>query len=217
MNNDTKIASAGSDGLIKVWSVSTEDCLLTIDAHDEEIFSLEYCEEERVLTSGCADGTVAEWEDRSEQVAQEEEEKREENWRLQDELRILLEENNISKALKLAIRLEQPRNALRTLQKLKCDERTLKDALGKVSTTKARTLIKFAAEWNANSRTCHEAQVVMKYLFSIYTCEQLLELDDMEENLKGLIAYTDRHFDRLSKIKQQFAFVDYTLYQMNFG
>ena len=217
MKKDTKIASAGSDGLIKVWSVSSDDCLLTVDAHESEIYALDYCEEQNALISGCADGTIVEWEDRSDQVQAELDQKNAENQELQNQLRILLEENNISKALKLAIRLEQPRNALRTLQKLKCDEHSLKEAVGKVSTTKARTLLKFAAEWNMNSRTCHEAQVVLKYLLSIYTCEQLLEMDEMAGNLMGLISYTNRHFDRLSKMKREFSFVDYTLHQMKFG
>ena len=40
LNQDTQLASSASDGLLKLWNVRTEECIATMDNHEDKVSSL---------------------------------------------------------------------------------------------------------------------------------------------------------------------------------
>ena len=118
---------------------------------------------------------------------------------MHEELQNLLHDKKIEKALKLAIKLEQPATALRVIKQLPCDSEVLEDALGSLSVNKASVLLNFITQWNVNSQNCHEAQALLKYLLSNFTPEEIITFKDVIPDITALISYTERHFKRISK------------------
>ena len=66
--------------------------------------------------------------------------------------------------------------------------------------------------WNQNSRHSYVAQKVLGIVLRCVGAEQLLQMDDLRPLLEGLIPYTERHFQRLSRLEQVGVM---TLYQIH--
>ena len=214
LKKGTQLVSSASDGLIKFWDVKTSECLLTLDEHENNVWGLSITPDGSKMISGSGDGTFIHWEDTTDEVREEDMKKYEESVKSNEELQNLLQEKQITKALKLAIRLEQPATALKIMKEMNCDKETIEKALGTLSPTKATVLLNFVSVWNTNSKNCHQAQVLLEYLLSNFTVEEILAFDDVQSNIRGLLAYTERHYNRLSKFQQQATFIDYTLHRM---
>lgn len=52
---------SGSDGLVKVWTVRTGECVATLDAHTERIWALTTSRDGEVLASGGGDSLICFW------------------------------------------------------------------------------------------------------------------------------------------------------------
>src|SRR4051794_1845437 len=63
----TQIVSAGSDGLVKLWTIRRSECVATLDNHTEKIWGLTVHRDEKVVVSAGADSVVNFWEDVTEQ------------------------------------------------------------------------------------------------------------------------------------------------------
>lgn len=66
----TQAISAGADGLVKVWSIKTAECINTLDNHEDRIWALCQSVDEQWMYSGGSDSLVVVWKD----VTQEEKE-----------------------------------------------------------------------------------------------------------------------------------------------
>lgn len=99
-------------------------------------------------------------------------------------------------------------------------------------------LLRFARDWNTNTKTCQVAQTVL------YTVMKLRKVDDvikaftdeesetmltqdsradkssylaLRELVDGIIPYTERHLSRMNKFVQESYVVDYILAEMDDG
>jgi len=214
LKQGTQIVSSGSDGLIKFWDVKTSASILTMDVHEENVYGLSVDGDGSTVITGSSDGTFVEWKETTAEVSAEKLKEYEEHLQDQQELKNLLQEKQIVKAFKLAIRLEQPATVLQILKELKCDVGYLVKTLGVMPLPKAAVLFGFVAAWNTNSRHSAEAQLLLKYLLCTYDSEDIRTSYDTISKTPGLIAYSERHYKRLSKMVQQRSFLDYTLHQM---
>lgn len=53
-------------------------------------------------------------------------------------------------------------------------------------------LLRFSVEWNTNSKTCHEAQLVLNQVLRIHTPDELLGLPNIKPILEGLLPYSGK-------------------------
>uniref|UniRef100_A0A0M3I8Z9 Utp13 domain-containing protein n=1 Tax=Ascaris lumbricoides TaxID=6252 RepID=A0A0M3I8Z9_ASCLU len=75
-------------------------------------------------------------------------------------------------------------------------------------------LLDFASQWNTNSRTSNASQQVLYEILHCYTPEQLLKTPNIASVVESFIPYTNRHFERLTRSRQNAAFLHYTWSQM---
>ncbi|KAI0313438.1 WD40 repeat-like protein [Amylostereum chailletii] len=61
------VISAGADGLVKVWEARGEECLATLDGHEDKVWALAVSRDARTIVSGAADSAVIFWEDCTEE------------------------------------------------------------------------------------------------------------------------------------------------------
>ena len=209
----TQILTTGSDGLVKLWTVKSSECVQTMDEHMDRVWALSTANNDQTVFTGSGDSVIIAWKDMTEQMQQEAAETREKQMLNYQELQNLLQEKRYSKALLLAIRLSQPFTALNVIKELLWEEdgnEQLESIVQILKNDQKQTLFKFVVSWNSNSRNCHEAQAVLRAILLYTHPEEIEKYPDAQSTIEALLPYTDRHFQRLSRIAQQATFLDYT-------
>ena len=52
---------SGSDGLLKLWTIKSSECIATLDAHDARVWALDVSGDEQRLVSGAGDSSLIVW------------------------------------------------------------------------------------------------------------------------------------------------------------
>ena len=68
LNHGTLLASSGSDGLIKIWAIKTQECISTLDQHTDKVWAMAVKKDESMMVSGSADASFITWNDITSQV-----------------------------------------------------------------------------------------------------------------------------------------------------
>lgn len=58
-----QLVSSASDGLVKVWTIKTNECETSLDNHTEKIWALAVRKDEKFVVSGGADSVINFWQD----------------------------------------------------------------------------------------------------------------------------------------------------------
>ena len=214
--DDKKLASVASDGLLKVWDSKSGNVLGTFDAHDDKIWAVTYCETNHQIITAGRDGNIFFWSDKTDEKKAEERDKANQLIQTEQTLSNYLQAGQLSKALRLSLRLDRPRQTKGTLQKLrKAGE--LEKALQTLDLDLKNILFKFVTQWNTiGGASCELAQSVLQLLITDYLSvekdERPYQVD--QRQLLGLSAYTEKHFKRLDKLQSRMAVVDLLLANM---
>lgn len=211
LSRGQQLLSCGADGLLKLWNIKTSECKMSLDNHDGKVWSLALSKNESLLITGGSDSKLVTLKD----VTAERREKRaKENEELvlqEQELLNLLHDKKMVKALKLALRMERPLHVLKIVNEvLKQGNEKLFETLKEINNTQKETLLRFAAEWNTNNKNCHAAQLV----FNILAPEIIagnLKVPSLASFIEGALPYTERHFERLTRLLQDLNFISYTV------
>ena len=224
-----QIASSGSDGLVKVWTIKTNECVTTLDLHTEKIWALTGSLDDQWLVSGGADSLICQWKDVTAEVEAQEVEAQEELVLREQELSNLLLKKDYVNAVGLAISLNQPFRVLTILTSVcmcvcicVCADLLNEGGIdGDFSKTlcllredQMQAVLKFTVKWNMNAKNTRVAQTVLKHVLCRYPPEVLAKFDGIQQTVEGLVPYTERHFQRLSRLQQLATFVDYTWQRM---
>ena len=52
---------SATDGLVKLWTVKTNECVKTLDEHEDKIWALAISKTGETFITGGADSTLVEW------------------------------------------------------------------------------------------------------------------------------------------------------------
>uniref|UniRef100_A0A671N1F7 U3 small nucleolar RNA-associated protein 13 C-terminal domain-containing protein n=1 Tax=Sinocyclocheilus anshuiensis TaxID=1608454 RepID=A0A671N1F7_9TELE len=193
----------GSDGLVKLWTIKTNECVKTIDAHQDKVWALHGSSKDDLMVTGSADSTITLW--------------KECEMKQQQELSNLLHEKKYLKALGIAISLDQPHTALRVIREIRQQEdgvQELEKTLLKLRQDQKESVLRFSVVWNTNSRSCLDAQAVLQVLLTHLSPEEILQYQGTRTHLEGLIPYTERHMQRIGRLLQASMFLDYMWQKM---
>lgn len=53
---------SGSDGLVKLWTIKTNECVKTLDAHQDKVWGLHGSRRDDKMVTGSADSNITVWE-----------------------------------------------------------------------------------------------------------------------------------------------------------
>ncbi|XP_066919285.1 transducin beta-like protein 3 isoform X2 [Clytia hemisphaerica] len=213
LSKGMQLLSTGSDGLLKIWDIKNNECLTTIDGHEEKTWALAIKKTEDFMVTGGEDSTIKIWMDITEKLKLEEEEKVHSKMEAEQELQNLLQQKKYTKAIGLAIRLEQPFRALNMFKDLLMEEEALEkiDQIVKgLKEYQVESLLDFICDWNTNAKHSFASQTVLSIILKTRTPDELLGYPRIKEILEALLPYTERHFDRMNNLVQQTHFVNYT-------
>ncbi|ORZ39314.1 quinon protein alcohol dehydrogenase-like superfamily [Catenaria anguillulae PL171] len=221
----TQLLSSGSDGLVKLWTIKTNECVATLDAHEDRVWALaSRGVDDGVVVSGGADSVIQVWEDST----VEEQEKR-----LKAEQDLIVKEQDLSNyllkkdyknAILLALSLNKPYRILKIVEEVMRHRQdatsisgsaAIDSALGSLPLPQVEKLLTFARDWNTHAKSSAVAHVVFRVLLEHHPLDALLTLAEIKPLADAVIAYTERHVNRLDEWVTQSYLLDYTIHAMD--
>ncbi|KAF6768474.1 hypothetical protein AHF37_05916 [Paragonimus kellicotti] len=208
------------------------------EAHEGRIWSLVLTPDESGFFTGGEDETLCYFQDVTQQLLEERAKKQEDFIQTRQRLDNLIEQKQFAAALRLSVQLDQPKRALDLLENLifvddddvrmpKYSRRrarlvdrivpALNGLLAKQNATDDGTsneslvqrLLTYLVNWNTRARTSLIAQCVLNWLLTSWTPEQLIQWPGFARTVESLLPYTTRHYQRISRLEEQLAVLDY--------
>jgi U3 small nucleolar RNA-associated protein 13 len=222
LSSGLQLISSGADGLLKLWTIRTNECDATMDGHNDKVWALDItpgCEE---IVSGGADSKLVVWEDTTKEV--------EDAKQVEDAQAILMDQSlanhlrnkEYAKALNIALKRDKPHHALKVLSAM-IEEDLAKGQSGLVSLKKEAvtwsdehliSILRYCREWNTRALNSNIAMATCKAIVSTIPAYKLAALDGVPEILAGIIPYSERHFDRLDRLYASTYLLDFALSSM---
>lgn len=222
------LASAGGDGLLKIWDASSGECLTTLDNHTDRIWALTANPATGMLVSGGGDSVVTFWRNTSSQTAAATSAAATARVEQDQELRNYIHRGNYREAITLALALNHPARLLALLQGVINTSptepgslsglRAVDEVLSSLSNEQLLSLLSRVRDWNTNARTSPVAQRVLNVVVKSYSAERLAALGKMKggkEVIEALRVYTERHYRRVEELWGESWVVEFLLGEMD--
>ena len=221
-----QIASAGGDGLVKVWDANTGEVSCTLDNHVDRVWALTSNPETGMLVSGGGDSAVTFWKDTTSTTIAATAAASTQRVEQEQQLQNYIHSGSYRQAIVLALELNHPARLLTLLQKVTAtnpsEEESLSgvkavdEVLGDLSDGQLLILMQRLRDWNTNVRTAVVAQRILGVVVRSYSTQRLAALRGRgwKEALDALKVYTERHYKRIEDLVDESYLVEYTLGKM---
>ncbi|KKA29593.1 hypothetical protein TD95_003466 [Thielaviopsis punctulata] len=227
------VASAGGDGLVKVWDANTGENECTLDNHEDRVWALAVHPKTNTIVSGSGDSTVTFWRDTTVETQTKASEEALKLIEQEQELENHIHAGSYREAITLALQLNHPGRLLSLFTKvttsLTPDADSLSglvavdEVLATLSDEQLFLLLQRLRDWNTNGRTAPVAQRILWTLLKSYPASKFANLSvrgargqkSLREILQALKAYSERHYKRMEELVDESFLVEYTLYEMN--
>ncbi|KAJ8979405.1 hypothetical protein NQ317_015835 [Molorchus minor] len=211
ISSGMQILSAGADGLIKLFSIKNSECVSTLDQHEARIWALTVKRDESGFVTGGSDSILIKWKDVTEDLKLKRQKEAEELALQEQKLQNYIHNDELLKALKLALRLDRPMQVLKIIQGvIKKGDTGLVDTIKELRNDQKESLFKCATNWNMNSKHCQPAQLVLNILLNELQAGEFRPVG-LSSTIEGALPYTERHFKRLTQLMKDLQFVTYTV------
>jgi U3 small nucleolar RNA-associated protein 13 len=212
--------SCDAEGLIRLWNIRSNECVFTMDAHDDRIWALDL--EDDMLVTGGADSRLKMFKDTTKELEQQTREEEEQNILKEQKLANHIRFKEYEQALDIALDMDKPRQVLKVLVAIaENDLSSGKDALvtlqNHVKTwamTRVTQILKFCREWNTRARNSHISMLTVKAIVTSFPANELALVDGLAEILSGIAPYAERHFERIDKLHANSYLIDFALLSM---
>jgi U3 small nucleolar RNA-associated protein 13 len=217
-----QLVSAGGDGLIKLWTIRTNECEATLDGHVDKVWALDTSPDGKSIVSGGADSKIVVWNDSTQQVLDIKRAEEAETILLDQKLANHLRHKEFGKALEIALQVDKPRQALKVmnsiiendLQKRQNGLTSLQKYAKGWTMERVTQVLKYCREWNTRARNSHIAMMVVKAIVTSIPAEKLASTQGVPEILAGITPYAERHFDRIDRLYASSYLLDFLLGSM---
>lgn len=203
----TQVASAGGDGLVKVWDAQTGECAATLDNHTDRVWAIAPCPPHLLtpspspstwtpprLVSGAADGVLTFWADTttttSHALTLATSRRLEQDQLLQNHIRA----GAYRDAIVLALQLDHPARLLAVFNGVCAGVQEdgsfsgrvdVDDALRGLADSQIWKLLGRVRDWSVNARTAWVAQRVLGTLLRVVPAGRLVRLRPREGRKRG--------------------------------
>lgn len=217
------IASAGGDGLVKVWDANTGEASCTLDNHTDRVWALISNPETNMLVSGGGDSIVTFWKDTTSSTIAATAAASTERVEQEQQLQNYIQRGSYHEAITLTLQLNHPARLLALFQKVTdtnppevgslSGRKDVDEAIGNLTDSQLLILMQRLRDWNTNARTAVLAQKILGIVVRIYPAVRLAGLRGRgwREVLEGLRVYTERQYRRVEELVDESYLVEYTI------
>jgi len=240
-----QVATAGGDGLVKIWDANTGELECTLDNHIDRVWALAVHPTTNALISGGADSVITFWKDTTTSTVAAAAAASTARVEQDQQLQNLIRAGSYRSAITLALQLNHPARLLALFTSVTntfpaeqgslCGVLAVDEVLASLGDEQLGTLLLRVRDWNTNAKTAPVAQKVLWTLLKSYPAERFTKLrvgmggtaeganagasgkraPTMKEVLDGLKAYTERHYRRMEDLIDESYLVEYTLREMD--
>jgi U3 small nucleolar RNA-associated protein 13 len=228
-----QIASAGGDGLVKVWDASTGEVECTLDNHEDRVWALTVHPTTNTIVSGSGDSTITFWADTTSITIAASTAAATKLVEEEQQLQNYIHSGSYRSAITLALQLNHPARILSLFTSVVtasapeegslCGLKAVDEVLASLADDQLFTLLLRLRDWNTNARTAPVAQRILWTLVKSYPASRLANLKvkgrgqekSLKEVLDALKAYTERHYRRMEELADESYLVEYTLREMD--
>ncbi|MCJ1251173.1 U3 small nucleolar RNA-associated protein 13 [Trapelia coarctata] len=232
-NRKIQIATAGGDGLVKIWDAQTGECDTTLDNHTDRVWALASNPVDNTLVSGGGDSVVTFWKDTTSATIAASSEAATQRVEQEQMLQNYVHAGRYREAITLALQLNYPGKLLSLFTNVVNTSppeagslsgvREVDEVLRTLGDEQLFTLLLRLRDWNTNARTAPVAQKILWILVKSYPAGRLAGLRGkgrgrgVGEVFDGLKAYTERHYKRMEELVGESYLVDFVLREMEVG
>lgn len=223
-----QVASAGGDGLVKVWDANTGELETTLDNHEDRVWALAVHPTTNMIVSGSGDSTVTFWKDTTASTQAATTAAATQFVEQEQELQNYIHAGSYRSAITLALQLNHPGRLLSLFTSVVtvntpepdsiCGSKAVDEVIANLSDEQLHTLLLRIRDWNTNNKTATVAQKILSVIMKSYPASRLSNLKikgrkgkGVGEVFDGLKAYSDRHYKRVENMVDESYLVDYTL------
>lgn len=224
-----QVASAGGDGLVKVWDASAGEVACTLDNHEDRVWALAVHPTTNTIVSGSGDSTVTFWADTTSSTIAASKAAATQFVEQEQELQNYIHAGSYRPAITLALQLNHPARLLSLFTAVTtgpfeegslCGLKAVDEVLGSLADEQIFTLLLRIRDWNTNVRTAPVAQRILWTLVKSYPASRFTTLkvrggQSLKDVLDALRAYTQRHYRRMEELVDESYLVEYTLREMD--
>ena len=222
-----QIASAGSDGLVKIWDANTGEAACTLDNHIDRVWALTIDPENGMLVSGGGDSVVTFWKNTTADTIAATAAVSIERVEQEQQLQNYIHHGIYREAIVLALELDHPARLLTLFQNVTATSppeecslsgvHAVDEVLGSLSDGQLLILMQRLRDWNTNARAALVAQRILSVIVRSYSTTKLAGLRGRgwKEVLEALRVYTERHYRRVEELVDESYLVEYTLGEMD--
>ncbi|KAI9670378.1 MAG: U3 small nucleolar RNA-associated protein 13 [Caeruleum heppii] len=181
-----QIASAGSDGLVKIWDPTSGSLACTLDNHTDRIWSLAYDPRTSTLLSGGADSVLTFWKDTTTATAAATTARATQRVEQEQQLQNHIHQGQYRDAIVLALQLNHPGRLLRLFTDVVgtippeggslSGVLAVDEVLRSLHDEQLFTLLCRIRDWNTNARTSPVAQRILWVILRSYPAETFVRM-----------------------------------------
>jgi U3 small nucleolar RNA-associated protein 13 len=215
MSLGMQLATAGADGLVKVWNIRDSECIATLDNHTDRVWTLAVSKAESHLVSGSSDSSITVWRDITSETKHKTEEEDKTALVKSHDLDLFVARGDYTNALILAMQLDMPHQTLTILNTVFVSStasiESVETYISSLDDTTLERLLGYVRDWNTHSRHSYIAQRILEIILKRFPAKRLIELNGAKELIDALGAYTSRHFEHANEMMKVCCVVGYTL------
>lgn len=235
------IASAGGDGLVKIWNVKAGEIETTLDNHTDRVWALSTPPAGSAspfqLISGAADATVSFWKDTTSTTMATLSATASARTEQDQQLQNFIHAQKYREAIILALQLNHPARLLSLFSAVIATDPpepgsltgvcAVDSVLQSLHRDQLFTLLLRVRDWNTNASTAPVAQRILWVLVRSYPASTFAELTTIGRGVKGasgasirevldaLRAYTERHYRRMEDLVDESYLLDFMVREMD--
>jgi U3 small nucleolar RNA-associated protein 13 len=231
-----QVASAGGDGLVKVWDVGSGEVQCTLDNHEDRVWALTVHPDTNMLISGGGDSVITFWEDTTAHTLETATKAAIDLVEKEQQLQNYIHTGSYRQAITLALQLNHPGRLLTLFSTVVatappeagslCGVKAVDEVLANLSSEQLHTLLLRIRDWNTNARTAPVAQRLLWTLIKSYPASVFTELrptggnkdrnkGEIKDIVDALKSYTERHYRRIDELIDESYILEYTLREMD--
>ncbi|ORC91834.1 uncharacterized protein TM35_000054300 [Trypanosoma theileri] len=217
-NAGTQLVTGNAEGVLRVWAIGASEAVWSGETHDDKIWALSVVEKDDasvVFLSGSADGVLVATEDYTAEEADRVRNERHEMILKEQELANAMRKGQYTEAFLLALRLNHPRNLRQVIVRWsvkdpqECETSLRQTILPSLNEEQLLRLLQFTREWITNARHSGVASLVMHCVLAAHHFTTLASMPAIRTILEALLAYMQRHSQRLHETLRRTYYIDY--------